>query len=150
MTDLYRQFNSWYLVAASYNMGEYGVERIIKRYHTNNFWELADLEALPQETKHYVPKIIAAMLISKAPALYGFRELAFQLPFSYDYFQAPGGTDLISLARYLGVSEKYLKELNPELIKSFIPRNVASHRIRIPKGSEATVAQFVRLQASNN
>lgn len=149
MTDLHRQFNSWYLVAASYNMGEYGVERLIKRYRTNNYWELADLGALPQETKHYVPKIIAAMLISKAPALYGFRDLDYQLPLSYDYFHAPGGTDLINLAKYLGVSEKYLKELNPELIKGFIPRNVASHRIRIPQGSEATVAQFVRLQASN-
>jgi membrane-bound lytic murein transglycosylase D len=149
MTDLYRQFSSWYLVAASYNMGEYGVERLIKRYRTHNFWELADLGALPQETKNYVPKIIAAMLISKAPALYGFRDIDYQLPLSYEYFHAPGGTDLINLAKYLGVSEKYLKELNPELIKGFIPRNVASHKIRIPQGSEATVAQFVRLQASN-
>lgn len=146
MTDLYRQFSSWYLVAASYNMGENGVRRLIKKYGTNNFWELADRGALPKETKNYVPKIIAAMLISKAPALYGFRDLDYQMPLAFEYYLVPGGTDLDNLARYLGVSEKYLKDLNPELIKGFVPRHVSGHKIRIPKGSMMTVSQYVRLQ----
>jgi membrane-bound lytic murein transglycosylase D len=148
MTDLYRQFNSWYLVAASYNMGENGVRRLIQRHRTNNFWELADKGALPQETTNYVPKIIAATLISKAPALYGFRGLDYQMPLSFEYFNAPGGTDLVHLAQYLGVSEKYLKELNPELLHAMIPRHVGGHKIRIPKGSMTTVAQFVRMQGA--
>ncbi len=146
MQDLFKQFDSWYLVAASYNMGENGVRRLIQRRGTNNFWELADMDALPAETRDYVPKIIAATLISKAPALYGFRDLNYQMPLSYESISVPGGTDLINLANYLGVSEKYLKDLNPELIKGFIPRSVRSHRIRIPKGSMTTVAQYVRQQ----
>ena len=150
MTDLYRQFNSWYLVAASYNMGENGVRRLIQRHRTNNFWELADKRALPNETTNYVPKIIAATLISKAPALYGFRDLDYQMPMSFEYFNAPGGTDLVNLAQYLGVSEKYLKDLNPELIRGFVPRTVGAHKIRIPKGSVLTVSKFVRLQAAND
>ncbi|MCM2281619.1 MAG: transglycosylase SLT domain-containing protein, partial [Bdellovibrionaceae bacterium] len=32
MQDLYKMFGSWYLVAASYNMGEGGVKRLIKKY----------------------------------------------------------------------------------------------------------------------
>ena len=146
MTDLYRQMNSWYLVAASYNMGENGVRRLIKRHQTNNFWDLADKGALPAETRDYVPKIIAAMLISKAPALYGFRDLEYQMPLSFEQVAVPGGTDLVNLAGYLGVSEKYLKELNPELIKGFIPRDVKAHKIRVPKGSTMTVARFVGSQ----
>ena len=102
--------------------------------------------ALPNETRDYVPKIIAATLISKAPALYGFRDLNYQMPLSYESISVPGGTDLINLAGFLGVSEKYLKDLNPELIKGFIPRSVRSHRIRIPKGSLATVSQYIRQQ----
>jgi membrane-bound lytic murein transglycosylase D len=146
MTDLFKQFDSWYLVAASYNMGENGVRRLINKYGNNNFWDLAELGALPRETRDYVPKIIAATLISKAPSLYGFRELEYQMPLSYESIMVPGGTDLINLAAYLGVSEKSLKELNPELIKGFIPRTVRSHRIRVPKGSSLTVAQYIRLQ----
>lgn len=146
MTDLHRKFNSWYLVAASYNMGENGVARLIQKHKTNNFWELADLGALPAETTNYVPKIIAAMLISKAPALYGFRDLSYQMPLAYESILVPGGTDLVQLASHLGVSEKYLKDLNPELIKGFVPRNIPEHGIRIPKGSTMTVSQYIRLQ----
>lgn len=147
MTDLYDQFRSWYLVAASYNMGENGVRRLIAKHGTNNFWELADRGALPRETTDYVPKILAAILISKAPALYGFRDLDYQMPMSFESVRIPGGIDLMNLATYLGVSEKYLQDLNPELIKGFVPRDVTSHSIRVPKGSMMMVSQFVRLQS---
>jgi membrane-bound lytic murein transglycosylase D len=146
MTDLYDQFRSWYLVAASYNMGENGVRRLIAKHGTNNFWELADRGALPRETTDYVPKILAAMLISKAPALYGFRDLSYFMPMAFESMNVPGGIELTNLANYLGVSEKYLQDLNPELIKGFIPRDVRSHSIRVPKGSMLMVSQFVRMQ----
>ncbi len=150
MTDLYEQFGSWYLVAASYNMGENGVRRLIKRHKTNSFWDLADRGALPEETRDYLPKMLAAMLIAKAPALYGFRGLEFQAPYAYESLDVPGGTDLINLANHLGVSERALTELNPELLKAFIPREVKTHRIRIPKGSKIAVSQYVSGQYVNN
>lgn len=143
MSDLFEQFGSWYLVAASYNMGENGVRRLIKRHKTNSFWDLADRGALPEETRNYLPKMLAAMLIAKAPALYGFRGLEFQVPYAYDTLDVPGGTDLINLANHLGVSERSLTELNPELLKAFVPREVKTHRIRIPKGSKIAVSQYV-------
>lgn len=137
MTDLYDQFHSWYLVAASYNMGENGVRRLIQRHKTSNFWQLAEKGALPQETSDYLPKIIAAMLISKAPALYGFRELEYQLPLSFDTVYVPGGTDIVNVAARLGVSEKYMKDLNPELVHGFVPEDIPRHRVRVPKGAAA-------------
>lgn len=146
MKDLNQQFNSWYLVAASYNMGENGVRRLLKKHGTNDFWTLANLRALPQETTDYVPKIIAAILIAKSPALYGFRDLEYHTPMSFDVARVPGGTDLMNLAGYLGVSAKHLQELNPELIRGFIPREVRSHQIRVPKGAGLVVSQYVRLQ----
>ncbi|MES2854976.1 MAG: lytic transglycosylase domain-containing protein, partial [Bdellovibrionota bacterium] len=133
--DLYRQFDSWYLIAASYNMGENAVRKLVKRHGTNDFWKLADRGVLPRETTDYVPKILAAMLIAKAPGLYGFRDLNHHLPLSFEYTLVPGGTDLINLAEFLGVSEKHLQELNPELMKGFVPREAKGHRIRVPKGS---------------
>lgn len=143
MKDLFEQFGSWYLVTASYNMGENGVRRLIKRYGTNSYWDLADRGALPEETRNYVPKMLAAMLIAKAPALYGFRDLEFQVPFGFESINVPGGTDLLNLANHLGVSERSLTELNPELTKAFIPREVRSHRIRVPKGAKVAVSEYV-------
>jgi membrane-bound lytic murein transglycosylase D len=148
MKDLYKLFGSWYLVAASYNMGETRTRKLIQRYHTSNFWQLADMGVLPDETRNYVPKIIAAMLIAKAPGLYGFRELEYNLPESFDTFHVPGGTNLRKLSQYLGVSEKHLRELNPELILGFVPHEIRGHEIRIPKGSMLTVSQYVRMGLS--
>ena len=59
----------------------------------------------------------------------------------------PGGTDIVNLAAYLGVSERYLRDLNPELVNAFIPGDVRGHSIRVPKGSMLAVSQFIRLQA---
>lgn len=149
MTDLYKIFGSWYLVAASYNMGEARVKRLIEQYHTNNFWTLADMGLLSDETKNYVPKALAAMLIAKAPGLYGFRDIEYHLPESFEYYHIPGGTDLEKLAAHLGVSAKHLKELNPELIHGYVPRGVADHLIRIPKGSMLAVSDYVKMRTSS-
>ena len=144
LSDLFRQFGSWYLTAAAYNMGEGRMQKLVNRYHTNNYWILSKRADFPDETKQYIPKLLAAMLIAKAPKLYGFHEVVPQQPYVYDYFSVPGGTDLFNLARYIGVSGQHLTQLNPELLKGFVPTFVHSHRIRIPKGVQPRVSQFVR------
>ena len=104
LRDLYQEFGSWYLVAASYNMGENGLRRQIQKHMTRDFWKLSQLGALPQETMDYVPKILAAMMISKSPALYDFTYLVRYEAMDYEVIQAPGGTELNQIADQLGVS----------------------------------------------
>jgi len=149
MKDLYAEFGSWYLVAASYNMGENGLRRQIKKHGTKDYWALIKLNALPEETQEYVPKILAAMLISKAPNLYGFRELERMDPLEYEVVLVPGGTDLDPLADHLGVTRKALKDLNAELYLGYIPRQVEKHYIRVPKGASRFVANFVGVKTAN-
>lgn len=144
--DLFRQFGSWYLTAAAYNMGEGRMLRLVTKYSTRNYWVLSKQTDFPEETRHYIPKMLAAMLIAKAPKLYGFHELNPQEPFSYEYFHVPGGTDLYNMAQFLGVSSGHLTRLNPELVRGFVPTHIPSHKIRIPKGSTARVSQFIRAQ----
>ncbi len=144
LADLYKMFGSWYLVAAGYNTGENRIRRLLRRHKTADYWDLVRLKVIPKETQDYVPKLIAAMLIAKAPGLYGFRELDFHEPDDFHYFYAPGGTDLVNLARYLGIDAKALRRLNPELVVGLVPRQVKSHRIRIPQGFSLQVANYVR------
>ncbi len=141
--DLYQEFGSWYLVAASYNMGENGLRRQINKHKTLDYWSLVRKRALPEETQNYVPKILAAMLITKSPNLYGFRYLERRDPLEYDYVSVPGGTDLESLADALGVTRKSLKELNPELLVNYIPKQIASHTIRVPLGAGKIISEFL-------
>ena len=145
LSDLYEMFGSWYLTASAYNMGEGRLKRLIKKHKTNNFWKLAKQLDFPRETKDYIPKIIAAMVIAKSPKLYGFKAIYPMVPHKYEFFQVPGGTDLINLAHFLGINKKELVRLNPELTKGFIPPIVDKHKIRIPKGYTAKVSQYVQM-----
>jgi membrane-bound lytic murein transglycosylase D len=137
LKDLKDEFGSWYLVAASYNMGEAGLRRQIKKHGTKDYWTLVKMGALPAETQEYVPKILAAMLISKAPNLYGFRDLANLTPLDYEVVQVRGGTDLDAVADHLGITRKALKDLNAELLLGYVPRQIDKHYIRVPKGATA-------------
>lgn len=143
LKDLYAEFGSWYLVAASYNMGENGLRKKIKRYRTNDFWALIHLNALPDETKEYVPKILAAMMITKAPGLYGFRDIISHDPFEYDTVLVPGGTDLAQVAEALGVTTQLILEMNAELILGYVPRQVGHHIIRVPRGAARLVQNYL-------
>jgi membrane-bound lytic murein transglycosylase D len=73
---LYDRFGSWYLAAAAYNTGQGRVARVMKqvtgktRGTDADFYRIA--HRLPQETRDYVPKMIAAARIGTNPERYGF------------------------------------------------------------------------------
>lgn len=144
LTDLHREFKSWYLVAASYNMGENGLRRQVQKHATHDFWKLAEKKAIPQETIDYVPKILAAMLIAKAPSLYGFRDIPVHQPLTYDRLAVPGGVHLNSLANLIGVTHRALEELNPSLLRKQVPPNYSKFIVKLPKGSAILVTQGLK------
>ena len=74
LKDLYGMFQSWELAAAAYNSGEAKIARAVRRYGTKDFWVIAKQRFLRPETRDYVPKIIAAAIISKNRSLFGFAE----------------------------------------------------------------------------
>ena len=64
------------LALAAYNLGPSKVKQAIRRVEDpikqRNFWYLYHVRALPSETREYVPKVIAAMIIGRQPKRYGF------------------------------------------------------------------------------
>lgn len=145
LQDLHNEFGSWYLVAASYNMGEGGLRRRIKKYRTSDYWELVNRNALPQETQDYVPKILAALMIAKAPNLYGFRDLEPSSPLNTEVVLAPAGVDIDLLADYLNVTRKSLRDLNAQLTAGYIPRSIPGYTIRVPAGSSLLAKDYFRV-----
>ena len=75
LKTLAEQFGGdWQLALASYNSGPGRVQRAIKHVGQSDFWSIsAKTTALPRETSEYVPMILAAIIISRNPAQYGFR-----------------------------------------------------------------------------
>ena len=76
LKDLYVRFGSWHLVFAAYNAGYGAVLRSITNYNTNDYWELVKHESgLPWESSLYVPKILAAAIVGRNQAAFGFGEV---------------------------------------------------------------------------
>lgn len=144
LKDLHAEFGSWYLVAASYNMGENGLRNRIRKHGTKDYWALVKKGALPEETQEYVPKILAAMLIAKAPNLYGFRDVEKLDAYETEPVSVPGGTDLNEVADELGITRKALRDMNAQLLLGYVPRQVERYSIHVPKGAGRLVGAAIR------
>lgn len=135
LKDLYDRHNNWYLAAASYNAGEGKIDRAIKKYDTEDFWELTHGRYLKAETKAYVPKLIAAALIAKNPKKYGFTDIEYEDPIIFDEVVVQGPLDLRVAAKCAEVSYEDIKVLNPELLHWVTPLLRREYQLKIPKGS---------------
>jgi membrane-bound lytic murein transglycosylase D len=139
LKDLYLMFESWYLAAAAYNAGEYKILRAIDQGKTNNFWHLCQTRLLRKETKDYIPKLIAAAIIAKNPAKYGFEDIAYLEPLEYDTVTVDFPMPLKEIAKLVDSAEDDLEELNPQLRRGMVPPGVESYEVRVPVGSRVLV-----------
>ncbi|MBI5970882.1 MAG: transglycosylase SLT domain-containing protein [Deltaproteobacteria bacterium] len=147
LKDLYGQFGSWYLAVAGYNAGEGRIIRAVRKLGTDDFWEIASYKkSLKRETRDYVPKYIAAMLIAKDPGGYGFTEHEYGGEFSYEKIIISEPTDLDVIAQTAGTTVDEIKRLNPALLRRFTPPNYPDFEIKIPSGSkERFVANIAKV-----
>jgi hypothetical protein len=136
--DLYNTFGSWPLVLASYNAGAGRMQGAVQKAGSGDYWELRTSRFIHVETRDYVPRYMAAMVIAKNPVAYGFRAPR-QEPLQYDEVLVQKSTDLRRIARYAGISYKEIQELNPELLQSVTPR--APYVLRLPAGTRSTYQQ---------
>jgi membrane-bound lytic murein transglycosylase D len=143
LLDLYKQFGSWYLAAASYNCGEGRVQRELNNSNHKNFWELSANQCLPGETKNYVPQMIAATLIAKNPEKFGFQGVPYLPALQYDRVKIDETTSLTAAAVACNVSSEEMQVLNPELRRGITPPGVGSYTLKIPKGAANAFARNI-------
>lgn len=136
--DLYEMFQSWELAAAGYNCGEHRVQAAIDTYNVYDYWVISDL-ALPKETRDYVPKLMAALIIAKDPHKYGFSGIYMNEPLRYEKVSVPPQKSLNDIARIIGASNQTLKELNPNLRHGVTPPG-GLYEIKVPPGYGRVVA----------
>jgi membrane-bound lytic murein transglycosylase D len=147
LRDLRKRFGSLYLAAAAYNAGAGKVSRSLGKLEPVEegdednaaFFRLADSNLLANETRDYVPKLIAAAIIAKQPARYGI-ETAPVERFAYDSLIVTEPTGLDVVAGLAGVSLGEIRDFNPQYLRLATPPRTPSV-IRLPAGTGPAVAE---------
>jgi membrane-bound lytic murein transglycosylase D len=143
LRDLYGMFGDWYLVMAAYNSGPGNVSKAIERTGYADFWELQKRNVLPNQTKNYVPIILALALVAKDPLLYGVKVEPDKPPVM-DFVQPGHPIDLRLVADATGADLDDLRLLNPQMLRLVTP-DESDFTLRLPVG---TAAKFSAALAS--
>ncbi|MFA6262309.1 MAG: transglycosylase SLT domain-containing protein [Bacteroidia bacterium] len=154
--EAYNEFNSWALVAASYNMGIVGVRKQLEMQQTSSFHNLY----LNSETSRYLFRIIALKNILNKPEQFGFHVPVaqhYKMPESIVVHVNSSLPDLAVFANQNNSGYRWLKLLNPWLRKNTLTiKDGRDYYIRLPKQSsllsgfrDKIVGDTIELAATN-
>lgn len=145
LSKLHEEFGDWHLALAGYNAGEHRIMRAMRRTGRKDYWSLARTRRLPNETRQYVAKYLAGMIIAKNPEAFGFTGVRYEDPWNYKAFPLPHGVSLRAVSRAAGVPLRALRRINAELRTSVTPPR-KGYRIFLPNGgAEGVAAKLARL-----
>lgn len=118
LTRLHDMFNGdWLLALAAYNAGEGTVSRAIERNEKLNlptdYWNLP----LPQETRDYVPKLLALSQVVLAPEAYGVNLNPIANEPYFEVVELNQSVDLNKVAAMANIDQDELFQLNPAFKK---------------------------------
>lgn len=141
LTTLAKLFDGdWHLALASYNGGPGRLQRALKRARVDDFWALAAKpKTLPRETREYVPMILAAIVIARNPAQYGFDFAEEPVPvFERVVLDRP--VDLRRVAEWADSTIDQIQALNPELRRWTTPVRDTQYELKVPAGTAEAIS----------
>jgi membrane-bound lytic murein transglycosylase D len=146
-----QQFGSLFLAAAAYNGGPGRVARGLKRYADSlegnsgdeAYFALAETDYLRAETRDYVPKLIAAAIVAKEPARYGFTE-PIDPPLAYDSVSVGAAVPLSAVAKAAGLPLSVVRDLNFAVLRGITPPK-GRWWVRVPVSSAAGLDSLLEL-----
>ena len=150
LKTLSRMFDGdWHLALASYNGGPGRVQRAMKRYGRDDFWSLSSNPRwLPRETREYVPMILAAVIIARNPAQYGFTVPGPVTSAAAEKVTVAGPVDLRRVAEWTSTPVDVIQQMNPELRRWTTPVRNQAYELKVPQGSgEALRARLAEADA---
>ena len=130
----YDQLGDWYLAMAAYDWGTGNIQRAVQRTGYVDFWELYRRNNLPQETKNYVPIILAVAIMAKNPKQYGLDQVVPDAALQPDTVSTNYSVSLPLVADVTGASLTTIEELNPSLLRGRTPPDTP-YELNIPAGT---------------
>ncbi|HHX2532986.1 TPA: LysM peptidoglycan-binding domain-containing protein [Neisseria subflava] len=140
---LHGMFGDWSLALAAYNWGEGNVGRAVNRARAQGLEPTYENLRMPNETRNYVPKLLAVRNIVANPQTFGMNisEISNQPYFKSVSIDKP--IDNSTIARFANISESELLTLNPGFnAPVFIPKN--NRRLLLPVAAVSTFEKNYR------
>lgn len=132
--DLYNIFGSWELALCAYNKGEYGIIRAIRKGNSRDYNVLISKNLIPKETIYYIPKIVAARTLDKNRKKFNIRTKS-KVVFKDDLEKIllTKSFKVSKVAKDFGISQQFLKRLNPDLKKGWISNKKSVYELHLPR-----------------
>jgi len=116
----------------------------------DDFWSLANKpKLLPRETREYVPMILAAIVIARNPAQYGF-EFEPDPPHQYEIVTLTRPIDLRKVAEWADTTIDQIQQLNPELRRWMTPAKDSAYELKVPVGAAAIINERMQVLGSES
>jgi membrane-bound lytic murein transglycosylase D len=141
LKELHGQFGDWRLAWAGYNAGAGKITRAQRKGYAD-FWSMTKgRRILKRETQGYVPKLMAAAIVTKHAEAFGFGkdEVEAEAWEPYELVTVPHATLLSEVARAAEVQERVLLDLNPELRRTCTPAR--TWQLKVPRGRAEAFAR---------
>jgi membrane-bound lytic murein transglycosylase D len=150
LKNLHHEFNDWYLALAAYNAGPGRIKKALRSKGSLDYWRLqADKKLLRLETRDYVPKYLAAMLVGKNPQFFG---LSWPAPaphvddHPYTYVELSHPVDVRILEKRAGLPSQAIRKWNPKLLTNVTPPSASKNkpfRMRVEKTFEPAILRQI-------
>lgn len=134
LSTLYRVFEDWDLVLASYNSGPGNVSKAIRRSGgSTDYWKLRPY--LPRETANYVPAFIAIMYVFEYAEEHGFQPPVRPTTyFETDTVRIKREISFGEISKITNVDKELLQFLNPSYKLDIIPEiKSENYAVRLPR-----------------
>jgi len=135
LEKLYADFGTWELALAAYNAGEGRVGRAIKKNNRQNkptdYYSLT----LPNETKNYVPKLLAIKNIMSSPEKYDLYIADIPDQPYFDSITIPNEIDTELIAEFAEITMEEFQFLNAQHKRPLLKSDNDIHKVLLPINS---------------
>ena len=124
---LYRYNNrDWHRALASYNWGEMAVARAVDRNRSRGLPDAYDSLTMPEETRNYVPRLLAIKSLVMDPAAYGLQLPEIPNEPVFGVVPIPEDLELKLAAQFAGMPLEEFLTLNPGFNSKHAPGSVGA------------------------
>lgn len=158
LSTLYKVFEDWDLVLASYNSGPGNVSKAIRRSGgKTDYWSLRPY--LPRETAGYVPAFLATLYIFEYAEEHGFQPPASDIAyFETDTLRPKRSLTFEQISEVTGVDKEFIQFLNPSYKLNLIPYvHGENYSLRLPREksglfvhNEETIYAYANAEANKD